>query len=200
VRRLDFLKLIVLVGLLAAPLALRADSKNVEDELKPVKGNEKASDMRALKTELLVSKTESQAMGQLEKLLKKYTGTGMEAGLWQRKAELYLRMSKTERFFELSRDSETVVSAAPQRVKSASSKKYLSKAVETYDMIQRRFPNFDQLDVVIFNNAFTRQQLDQNKLAENLYRDLLNRFPNSELVPDTKHQHGLFNVRSGNVF
>lgn len=23
---------------------------------------------------------------------------------------------------------------------------------------------------------------------------------NSELVPDTKHQHGLFNVRSGNVF
>lgn len=185
VRRYAFVNLMTVSMLLLATSFAHSQNKAVEDELKPVKGDDRASDIRALKTELLVSKTEDQAMSQLNKLLARYRGTGMEAGLWQRKAELYLRMSKTERFFELSRDSETVVSAAPQRVKSASSKKYLSKAVDMYDMIQRKFPRYEQLDLVIFNNAFTRQQLDQNKLAENLYRDLLARFPNSELIPDS---------------
>lgn len=147
--------------------------------------DEKADEIKALKTELLVAKTEQQAMQQLNKLLSRYKGTAMEPGLYLRKAELYVRQSKTERFFEISRDSETVVSLAPQKVKSASSKKYLQQAVETYEMLQRRFPNFDDLDMVLFNNAFTRQQLNQDKYAENLYRDLIRRFPNSELIPDS---------------
>lgn len=165
--------------------AFAAGSKNVEDELQSVKGDEKATEVNALKTELLVSKTESEAMKQLDRLLSRYRGTGMEPGLWLRKAELYVRQSKTERFFEISRDSETVVKLAPQKVKAASSKKYLNQAVETYEMIARRFTHYEELDVVMFNNAFTRQQLNQDKQAESLYRDLLKRYPESILIPDT---------------
>ncbi len=146
--------------------------------------SDQAFEITNLKTELLVAKTEIEAMKQLEVLLKKYRGTSMEASLWLRKAELYIRQSKTERFFEISRGSETVVSLTPQKVRSASSKKSLSQAVETYEMISRKFPRYEELDLVIFNNAFTRQQLNQEKYAETLYRDLIQRFPNSNLIPD----------------
>lgn len=177
---------IAISAVISTPLFADESKKStINEELAPVKGDSKASEVRALRAELLVAKTEAQAMKQLDKLLGKYRGTAMEPGLWLRKAELYTRMSKTERFFEVSRDSETVVSMAPQRVKSASSKKYLVMAVGTYDMIQARFPRFDQLDYVIFNNAFTRQQLGEDKRAEKLYRELERRFPESELMPDT---------------
>lgn len=181
------LKIYLTILTLISVTSLADDNKKmtVNDELAPIQGDSKASEVRALRAELLVAKTEAQAMKQLDKLLGKYRGTAMEPGLWLRKAELYTRMSKTERFFEVSRDSETVVSLAPQRVKGASSKKYLTLAVGTYDMIQARFPRFDQLDYVIFNNAFTRQQLGEDKRAEKLYRELERRFPESELMPDT---------------
>ena len=90
------------------PVALFAESKkpaSVEEDLRPVRGNEQASEVHALKAELLIAKTESQAMAQLNKLLKRYSGTAMEPGLLLRKAELFARMSKTERFLEVSRDS-----------------------------------------------------------------------------------------------
>ncbi len=151
-------------------------------------GNAKSvtqGDVRALKAELMIQKSEKEALNQVNKLIRRYRGTGLEAGLWFRKAELFVRRAKSERFYEIHRESETIVNLVPKRVKRASSKKYLIKAIETYDSIQRRFKRFRDLDLVMFNNAFARQQIGQNRLAKNLYRQLLAEFPDSDIVPDT---------------
>ncbi len=51
-------------------------------------------------------------------------------------------------------------------------------------MIQKRFPGFAQMDVVVYNHAFARQSLNQEKEAELLYLTLVSKYPNSFLVPD----------------
>ncbi len=154
------------------------------DSLKYVEGNEKENEKRALRTELLVAASEEKALEQIQLLLKKHKGTYLEADLYFRMAELYMRRSKTERFFELHRQSETVVQLAPRVVKNASSKREITKAVEIYDQIQRKYRNFDKMDLVIFNYAFARQTLGQNTLATRLYYDLIKMYPGSSLVPD----------------
>ncbi len=153
-------------------------------ELKLVEGDEKGNDVKSLKAELMVSKTETAAIKQAQKLLKKHKGTYLEPELQFRLAELYMRRSKTDRFFEVHRESETIVKLAPRLVKAASSRASVQKAVDTYGLIQAKFPNFPQMDLVIFNHAFARQALGQEKESEVLYGTLINRYPSSLFVPD----------------
>lgn len=157
---------------------------NTLDSLRYIEGNEKENEKRAAKTELLVAASEKRALAQLKKLIRKHRGTYIEADLWFRMAELHMRRSKTERFFELHRQSDTVVNLAPRKVKKASSKKEVVKAVGIYEKLQRNFRKFEKMDLVVFNNAFARQTLGQNKTAARLYADLIKLFPRSPLVPD----------------
>jgi len=167
----------------AKKFKLQPKSKTL-NELKLVEGDERGNEVKALKAEMLVSKTENQAIEQAKKLLKKYKGTPMEPEIQFRLAEMYMRKSKTDRFFEVHRQSDTVVSLAPRLLKEASSRESIQAAVQTYSAIQSRFSDFQQMDLVIFNHAFARQALGQEKDSENLYQELINRFPNSPLVPD----------------
>jgi len=153
-------------------------------ELKLVEGDEKGNDLKSLKAELMVARAEAQAVKQAQMLLKKHAGTPMEPDLHFRLAELYMRRSKTDRFFEVHRESETIVKLAPRIAKEASSRATITKAAETYGMIQTKFPQFPQMDLVIYNHAFARQTLAQDKEAENLYVQLVAKYPNSMLVPD----------------
>lgn len=153
-------------------------------ELKLVEGDEKGNEIKSLKAELLVSKAEQQAIDQAQKLLKKHKGTVLEPELQFRLAELYMRKSKTDRFFEVHRQSDTVVHLAPRMVKEASSRSSVQKAVDTYAMIQNKWGNFAQMDLVIFNHAFARQILGQEKEAEQLYWSLIQKHSTSPLVPD----------------
>lgn len=154
------------------------------DELKLVEGDEQGNEMKSLKAELLVSKAEQAAIAQAHKLLKKYKGTHLEPDVQFRLAELYMRKAKTDRFFEVHRESDTVVKLAPRQVKTASSRASIQDAVNIYASIQSRFPNFAQMDLVIFNHAFARQALGQEKEAESLYNKLISAQSNSPLVPD----------------
>lgn len=140
---------------------------------------------KATVAEVLVTKNEALAMQQLSKLLKKYRGTPLEPGLLFRQAELYVRQAKSARFFEFSRSDNNLVTMIPAAMKNATSKGKLTRAVEIYEEIQRRYPHYSELDAVYFNNAFLRQQLSQEKVAEKLYKALLKDFPESILVPDT---------------
>lgn len=158
----------------AAPLA----------ELKLVEGDEKGNDVKSLKAEMLVLKTETAAINQAQKLLKKHKGTYLEPELHFRLAELYMRKSKTDRFFEVHRESETIVKLAPRVMKEASSRATIEKAADTYAFIQKKFPDFPQMDLVIFNHAFASQALGKEKEAEALYESLIAKFPNSLFVPD----------------
>src|SRR5690606_17478427 len=136
-------------------------------------------------SEVLISKNEAQAMQQLNKLLTKYRGTPLEPGLLYRKAELYVRQSKSARFFEFTKDDKKMLSMIPPAMKSASSVGKVKQAVDIYEQIERRYPNYSELDSVLFNNAFLRQTLNQAAQAEKIFRSLLKRFPESVLIPDT---------------
>jgi TolA-binding protein len=153
-------------------------------DLKLVEGDEKGNEMKSLKAELLVSAAETKAISQAQKLLHKYRGTAMEAELHFRLAELYMRKAKTDRFFEVHRESDTVVRLAPRTAKSASSRASVQSAIKEYSAIQKLFPSFPQMDVVIFNHAFAMQVMGDEKTAEHLYRHLISKFTRSPLVPD----------------
>lgn len=180
--------LVIICGLAGAPVGWAGDSSTATPDplkdLKFVQGDEAGNELRAVKTELLVSASEEKATAQIRVLLKKYKGSPIEPDLWFRLAELHMRRAKSDIFFEINRQSETVVTLAPRAAKTASSKSNIKRAIEIYEEIQARFPRYNQLDVVLFNNAFARQSIGQDKSAEERYRLLVTRYPNSSLVPD----------------
>jgi cellulose synthase operon protein C len=182
----------------APPPAKARSSGDELDALKLVEGDEKSNDMRAVKTELMISRTEAKAIEQIKRLLQKYRGSMMEPDLKFRLAELYMRRAKSARFFELNRQSETVIKIAPKVIANVSSRGQITNAVGEYESIQKRFPSYRQLDLVVFNNAFARQQLGQEREAERLYWTLVQKFADSPLVPDSHLAIGEISFERGN--
>lgn len=174
----------ILVLLLSSAGAQEKD-KTPLDQLRMVEGDEQGNEIKALKTELLISESEENAIAQIQRLIKRHKGSSLEPDLQFRLAELYMRRSKTDRFFEIHRESETVVSLVPRIVKQASSRRSIQQAIDNYEMIQKRFPNFSRMDLVLFNNAFARQNIGQSKTAEDIYWSLIKKYPDSDLVPDS---------------
>lgn len=157
----------------------------VEKQLKFKAGDEKGNEVKALKTELLVIKSEKRALDQLLKLQKKYQGTRMEPELLSRLAELYMRRARSERFFEIHKNSDQVAVFAPQLVKEASEANEIRKGIAIYKKIEEKFPYFRQMDLVIFNHAYAHQQLGELTQAEQLLGKLIKEHPTSPLVPDS---------------
>lgn len=114
------------------------------DGLKFVPGDEEGNEKKALRAELLVSATEQRAIAQIQKLIKKYKNTQLEPDLDFRLAEMYMRKSKTDRFFELHRESTTVVKLAPRLISSSSSRTSVMQAVDVYQYIQKKFPTINR--------------------------------------------------------
>lgn len=164
---LSFILTLVSLQVLAAPKKPRDNSQKAE-----------------LNGELLISATEERAIRQLNKLIAKHKGTGLEAGLWFRLAELKIRRAKTGRYFEMNRDNDAVVHFAPAVTKNISSRKYIVEGVEIYDKIEKKFPDFRDMDVVLFNNAFARQEIGEGQISRKLYKRLIADFKDSALLPD----------------
>lgn len=162
----------------------KAPKPQVEDELVLKVGDEKTNQLKNLKAELLISRSDEKAQKQLEKLLGKYKGTALEASLHFRKAELYGRRAKTANFFEMNRDNNQVVQFSPMATKSKKSQDWIRKAIETYDFIERKFVNYRDMDLVLFNNAFSRQLLGEDSGAVTRYLRIVQDFPESPLVAD----------------
>ncbi|MBX9767507.1 MAG: tetratricopeptide repeat protein, partial [Bdellovibrionales bacterium] len=166
-------------------LAKQKGESRVEDELKLKAGDEMNNEAKSLKAEGLIEKTESQAMAQLEKLLKRYKGTAMESDLLFRKGELFMRRAKTIRFFELQRDSAGSHSASPVLKQTGPSSTAIEKAIATYEDIQKRFPDYRDVDLVLFNQGFALHSANRKKEAEKIYEKILERHPQSTWIPDT---------------
>lgn len=176
--------LVLSSSLLASSTATAKDDASLQ-QLRFKEGDESGNEVKALKTELLVMKAEKQALAQLEMLLRKHKGTRLEPELLSRKAELFMRRARTERFFEVHKSSEQILTSAPTLVKDASEAKEIRKAVSIYEQIQRDFPRYPSMDLVIFNNAYAYQQLGNDKAAEALYVRLTTQHQDSVLVPDS---------------
>ena len=190
--KLEKLKMQMLIAAVAAsvvtvPVASEAKKKDepgVEEQLKFKAGDESGNEVKALKTEMLVIKSEKQAVAQLDKLLKKYKKTRMEPEILFRFAELYMRRARSERFFEIHKNDKEIVSFVPQLVKDASESAEIKKAIGYYLEIQEKWPRFRAMDVVMFNNAYAYQQLGNDKAAEDLLYRMIKQHGSSGLVPD----------------
>ena len=167
----------------------------VEKELR-FKQGEAGNEIKALKTELLVIKSEKRALDQLLKLEQKHRGTRMEPEIVLRLAEIYMRRARSERFFEIHRNSQQVLTFAPQLVKEASESKEIRKAIAHYARIQEKFPRYHAMDLVYFNSAYAWQQLNDDRQAENLFRKLIDNHPHSPLVPDSHLAVGEINFKA----
>lgn len=165
--------------------AAKVSDKTIEDELKLRAGDESGNEVKALKTEMLVMSSEKKALAQLERLKVRYKGTRMEAEILFRLGEIYMRRARTERFFEVHRDSNQVVRFAPELVRQASEVAQVKKAVQIYLDLETRFPRFRARDVVVFNTAYAYQQVGDDKKAEEQFRKLLAEHSSSPLVPDS---------------
>lgn len=182
---------LLVTSMLSSGVAAPGDKKStkqnqsIEEELKLKAGDESGNEIKALKTELLVMRSEKQALAQLEKLRVRYKGTRMEAEILFRLGEIYMRRARTERFFEIHRDSNQIVRFAPDLVKQASEVAQIRKAIGIYLGLEANFPRFRALDIVTFNTAYAYQQVGDDKKAEEQFRRLLAKYPNSPLVPDT---------------
>ncbi len=163
----------------------RSKSSDVADELRMKAGDEEGNELKALKAELLINQSDQKALDQLNKLIRKYKGSGLEPSLEFRLAELYMRRAKTATFFEVHRDDAAAARFSPTVTKSATSKGWIQKAVNTYDLIEKKFIQFTDMDLVLFNNAFARQILGQDEEAMRRYKRVIDDFPNSPLVPDS---------------
>ncbi len=154
-------------------------------DLRITSGEESANDVKSLKAELLVSASEKRALAEIQKLLKKHRNKPIEPELWFRLAELHMKQARTARFFEIHRESDSLVSLLPREVKNSSSRTALELGVRTYDSIEKRFPGFNQMDLVLFNSAFARQSLGQKAGPERIYQSLIKNYPKSDLVADS---------------
>jgi tetratricopeptide (TPR) repeat protein len=137
-----------------------------------------------LEYEILIAESESKAIDALKNLLTKKRGQPEEADLWFRLSELYMRKSKTGRFFEFIKDDKKVVKKIPPALKNESSRGALLEAVKIYFKIERDFPKYALMDEVIYNNAFANQLLHLNNVAISEYEKLLSQFPNSKVSSD----------------
>lgn len=176
----------------------RPGDSGVEKLLRFKAGDEKGNELKALKTELLVIKSEKQALNQLLKLHKKHQNTRMEPEILFRLAEIYMRRARSERFFEVHRSSEQVLTFAPQLVKEASEAAEIRKAIDHYARIQEKYKRFHSMDIVLFNNAYAHQQLNENKQAEALFQKLIQSYPHSPLIPDAYLAIGEINFSARN--
>lgn len=129
-----------------------------------------------LKTETFAAGTEQKAINQLKLLLNKYKGSSTEPALLFRLAELYMSQSRSARVFEMYREDvkdDEALSFLPKFATNQREKKLIRDAIKVYEDIEKRYPKFNQLDMVIFNNGFAYLQVDDKAGAEAAFMRLL---------------------------
>lgn len=163
--------------------AAERNSKGLLPEVRLNNGSEVENDKKAFSSEIMITRSENKAIESLQAIIKKQKGSKDEADLWYRLAELYMRRSKSGRFFDLHKDTP-LMKLSPFPVPNEKGADAIKRASKIYTKIELDFPSFKQMDAVLFNNAFANQQISNYKQSEALYQKLLTRFPKSPLIAD----------------
>jgi len=99
---------LIFILLISSPtFAQTDDKKGLLPELKINSNDEAVNEKKQVTSELMISRAEDKALVSLQALLKRNKGTAQEPDLLYRLAELYMRKSKTGRFFDLYQDVKT---------------------------------------------------------------------------------------------
>ena len=174
--------LLTSVGTTQSIVFAAQEDKGLLPEVKLNSDNEEVNTEKAFKSEVLITKAEAKAIESLKKIIAKKKGAPDEADLNYRLAELYMRRAKSGRFFDLNEGASGKLGQLG--VQSQKSIESLKLAIEIYNKIEKQFPNYKQLDEVLFNNAMAHSQTKQIERAKDLYNKLTHQFPKSFLMPD----------------
>lgn len=135
-------------------------------------------------SEALVSLSEQKAIEALERILAKKKGSPEEPDLWERLSELYLKQAKSIRFFALNKTGAKTMSLLPPVIKEKAALRPLKKAVECFQQIQTKYPQYAQSDRVHFHKALTLAQMGLFKPSTTEVEQLLEKYPKSEWRAD----------------
>ncbi len=163
-------------------------AKGLLNEIQQTGDSEEIAQKKSFQSEVLIIKSETKAIEMLQGIIKKRKNTPEEPDLLFRLAELYMRRSKSGRFFDLNESSEIKLKQIGLARETAY--KPLNEALRIYEDMIRRFPKYDTLDAVYFNAAMAYAQTQQLPKARQHYGDLISKFPKSPLVPDALLEAG----------
>ncbi|MNK26233.1 Outer membrane protein assembly factor BamD [compost metagenome] len=163
--------------------AVDKNEKGLLPEVRIGTGSEAENERKAFSSEIMITRSENRAIESLQSILKKQKGSKEEADLWYRLAELYMRRSKSGRFFDLHQNTP-LLKLSPFPVPNEKGLEAVKRAIKIYSKIEAEFPRFKQMDSVLFNNAFANQQVGNFKNSELLYHRLLTQFPKSPVLAD----------------
>ena len=169
-------------------LAAPETDKGLLPELKLDSKNEDKNSDTAFKSEVMISKTENNAIESLKKIIKKMKGKPEEADLSYRLAEMYMRRAKSGRFFEMTDGGNAKLRT--YGVDSAQATEQLKLAIDIYNSIEKNHPQYKNLDSVLFNSALAHSQSKQITRASELYEKLISQFPKSPVLPDALLEAG----------
>jgi tetratricopeptide (TPR) repeat protein len=178
---------ILLVAALASEnsFAKKDNSKGLLPEVRIGEGgSEQENDRKALTSEIMITRSENKAIEALQALIKgKKPGSPGLADLYYRLAELYMRRSKSGRFFDMNQ-TNPVVQMSSFPVPNEKGTDAVKRAIAVYTRIENEFPNFREMDSVLFNNAFAQQQVGNHKEAIANFTRLVEKYPKSPLIAD----------------
>jgi TolA-binding protein len=175
---------ILMIGLIpGAAFAVDKNTKGLIPEVRIGNGSEAENEQKAFSSEIMITRSENKAIESLQGIIKKKKGAREEADLWYRLAELYMRRSKSGRFFDLHQNTP-LTKLSPFPVPNEKGSEAITRAIKIYTKIETDFPHFSQMDSVLFNNAFANQQVGNFRNSELLYSRLTEKFPKSPLIAD----------------
>lgn len=174
-------RMIFLFTIITASFAsgMPENTKGLLPEVRLNSVNEDQNNSKAFQSELMITKAENKAIESLTRIIGRKKGTAEEADLLFRLAELYMRRAKSGRFFDLN--EKLVAKSAVTQQKAIDS---LKSAIQIYNRLEKAFPNYKDLDAVLFNNAIAHQQTRQTERAKELFNRLTRDFVKSNLIPD----------------
>ena len=163
-------------------LAAQEEVKGLLPEVRLNSENEELNMQKSFNSEIMITKSENKAIDTLKKIIKKNNNPKEKADLLLRLAELYMRRAKSGRFFELDIESRNQLknhSLSDQKTQSS-----LKLAISVYEDIRHNYPQFHDMDYVLFNSAMAHSQINKIEKAQALYTQLIANHSHSKLIPD----------------
>ena len=192
--------LVTALFFLAAPCAwaqMNIQEKGLLPEIQQISEDTLADDQKSLASEVLISNSEGKAIDSLNRILNKKRGTPQEPDLLFRLAELQMRRSRSGRYFDLQRKSQQIQTAMSHlKWVPPSGASHIEEAIRIYGEIQRRFPQYREIDAVYFSNAFAHQQTNKETRSLDLYQKLITEFPRSRYLAEAHMGRGEILLRT----
>lgn len=140
---------------------------------------------KVAESEYITHYNETQAIQSVLGLIAKHKGTGLEPTLRHRLADLYIRQSQTRNFVEQikkqkGKDVQQIFSTLPEK------KELLKKAILELQIIEKTYPRYKDMDVVLYTMGMSYFKMSDTNLAERPFLKLTRAYPKSNLLQDAR--------------